>query len=191
MSLRFALLGLLADCPRTGYELTKHFQQSLAYVWPARHGQIYPELARLREEGLIELVEEGPRRSKTYAATDAGVAEIRAWLRETEPERSIRNEAMLRVFFLWLLEPAEAERYLRDELDAHRARLAEYEEMASDPRSSSPKNKKEQAFRVALEAGIRSRRAAVEWAEWALRQGPLVGVDAESNDVVPVRARDE
>jgi PadR family transcriptional regulator, regulatory protein AphA len=186
MSLRFALLGLLAECPRTGYELTKHFQQSLAYVWPARHGQIYPELARLREEGLIELVEEGPRRSKTYAATDAGVAQVRVWLRETEPERSIRNEAMLRVFFLWLLEPADAERYLRAELDAHRARLAEYEEMASEPRSDSSK---EQAFRVALEAGIRSRRAAVEWAEWALLQAPLVGVDVEA-DVVPARARD-
>jgi PadR family transcriptional regulator AphA len=167
MSLRHALIGLLAERPRTGYELLKHFQLSLAYVWPARHGQIYPELARLREEGLIELVNEGPRRSKTYAATEAGVAEVRRWLRETEPDRSIRNEAMLRVFFLWLLEPEETEDYLREELAAHQARLAEYEALAAEPQPDTPKTR---MFRIALEAGLRSRRTAVDWAEWAVRQ---------------------
>jgi alpha-beta hydrolase superfamily lysophospholipase len=48
MSLRHALIGVLADEPRTGYGLLKHFEQSLAYAWPASHSQIYPELARLR-----------------------------------------------------------------------------------------------------------------------------------------------
>jgi PadR family transcriptional regulator, regulatory protein AphA len=167
MSLRHALIGLLADRPRTGYELLKHFQHSLAYVWPARHGQIYPELARLWEEGLIELVDEGPRRSKTYAATGAGIAEVRRWLRETEPDRSIRNEALLRVFFLWLLEPHEAEAYLGEEVEAHRTRLAEYEALAAEPRRDNPK---ERMFGIALEAGVRSRRMAVDWAEWALGQ---------------------
>ena len=35
--------------PRTGYALVKHLQQSIAYTWPARHSQVYPELAKLRE----------------------------------------------------------------------------------------------------------------------------------------------
>src|SRR5438093_632739 len=47
MSLRHALLGLLADHPMTGYDLTRTFDRSLANVWPASHSQIYPELARL------------------------------------------------------------------------------------------------------------------------------------------------
>jgi PadR family transcriptional regulator AphA len=52
-TLGHALLGLLADHPRTGYALLKHFEQSLGYAWPASHSQIYPELAKLREAGLI------------------------------------------------------------------------------------------------------------------------------------------
>ena len=48
MSLRHALLGLLADRPYSGWQLLKHFEGSLAYAWPALHSQIYPELARLR-----------------------------------------------------------------------------------------------------------------------------------------------
>src|SRR5918994_3743523 len=117
MSLRFALLGALADRPRTGYELLKHFEQSLAYAWPASHSQIYPELARLRDDGLIEQTGAGARNSKTYAVTDAGLAEIRHWLRNTEPDRRVRSDAALRTFFLWLLEPEEA----RDELERERS----------------------------------------------------------------------
>ena len=70
----------------------KHFEQSLAYAWPASHSQIYPELARLLEAGLIEQAETGPRGSKTYALTDDGLAEIRRWLRETKPDRRGRSE---------------------------------------------------------------------------------------------------
>ena len=108
MALRYALLGALADQPRTGYALLKHFEQSLAYAWPASHSQIYPELARLLDDGLIEQTGSGARNSKTYAVTDVGLAEVRRWLRESEPDRRVRSDAALRTFFLWLLEPAEA-----------------------------------------------------------------------------------
>src|SRR4030095_6301494 len=114
MALRYALLGALADQPRTGYELLKHFRQSLAYAWPASHSQIYPELARLLEDRLIEQTGAGARNSKTYAVTEAGRADMRRWLLETTPDRRVRSDAALRTFFLWLLEPAEAERQLDD-----------------------------------------------------------------------------
>src|SRR5688500_17380224 len=115
MSLRHALLGALADRPRTGYGLLKHFEQSLAYAWPASHSQIYPELARLRDQGLIAQTAAGARGSRTYALTDAGLEEIRRWLRDTEPDRRVRNDAGLRIFFLWLLEPEEARAQLEHE----------------------------------------------------------------------------
>src|SRR5688572_31990646 len=51
-------------------QLLKNFEGSLAYAWPALHSQIYPELARLREAGLIEQTGEGPRGSKEYSLTD-------------------------------------------------------------------------------------------------------------------------
>ncbi|HYI75607.1 MAG TPA: PadR family transcriptional regulator [Gaiellaceae bacterium] len=164
MSLRFALLGALADMPRTGYALLKHFEQSLAYVWPASHSQIYPELARLREEGLIEQTGSGARNSKTYAVTEDGTAELRRWLRETEPDRRVRSDAALRTFFLWLLEPDEARAHLEREQRHWRARLAELEAIEAGPRGPG---RKEQAFGIALEGGLRSIRTHLEWLEWA------------------------
>src|SRR5215210_5096175 len=114
-TLGHALLGVLAEGPRTGYGLVRHLAQSIAYAWPASHSQVYPELARLREAGLIREGAAAPRGGRVYEVTDAGLEEARRWLRETEPSRTVRDEAALRLFFLWLLEPDEAEAYLRAE----------------------------------------------------------------------------
>lgn len=164
-TLGHALLGLLAERPRTGYALLKHFEQSLAFAWPASHSQIYPELAKLRDAGLIREGEPLPRGARPYELTDEGHEEVRRWLRETEPSRTVRNEAALRLFFLWLLDPAEAEAYVRGEAEHLRARLAELEAIAAQEDPDTPKTR---AYRVALELGLRSTRARLEWAEWAL-----------------------
>ena len=167
MSLRHALLGALADQPRSGYELLKHFEQSLAYAWPASHSQIYPELARLLSEDLIEQTAAGPRGSKTYALTNAGLAEVRRWLRETEPDRRVRNDALLRMFFLWLLEPDEARAHLERERAYWQGILDELREIEAKPPGQT---RKERAFRLSLEGGIRMVESRVEWCEWAAGQ---------------------
>jgi PadR family transcriptional regulator AphA len=167
MSLRHALLGALADQPRTGYALLKHFEQSLAYAWPASHSQIYPELARLREEGLIEQADSGPRGSKTYALTDVGLAEVRRWLLETEPDRRVRSDAALRTFFLWLLEPDDGIGHLEREQEYWAAQLTQLERIRDAPRGTS---RKELAFGIALEGGIRSIKTRLEWLAWAASQ---------------------
>ncbi len=87
MSLKYALLAQLAREPQTGYGLAKSFAGSLNYAWPASRSQIYPELARLRESGLIRQTGSGPRSSKSYETTPEGLSELRRWLRETEPDR--------------------------------------------------------------------------------------------------------
>ena len=167
MSLRHALLGALADQPRTGYALVKHFEQSLAYAWPASHSQVYPELARLRADGLIEQTDSGARNSKTYALTEAGLDEIRHWLASTTPDRRVRNDAALRTFFLWLLEPEEAAQQLERERDYSAAMLAEFRRIREEPTGA---NRKARTFRIALEGGIRYAEARLEWLDWAIGQ---------------------
>ena len=163
-TLAHALLGVLAEGPRTGYALVKHLAQSIGYTWPASHSQVYPELAKLRKAGLIREGAAAPRGGRVYELTDAGLEEVRRWLRETEPSRTVRDEAALRLFFLWLLEPEEAETYLRREAERARATLAELETIAAQV---DPDTAKTRAYRVALELGLRSVRARAEWAEWA------------------------
>jgi PadR family transcriptional regulator AphA len=99
--------------------------------------------------------------------TKAGHEEVRRWLRETEPSHTVRNEASLRLFFLWLLEPDEAQAYLRDEARRARHVLAELEAIAAEPDPDSPKTR---AYGIALELGLRTWRARLEWAEWAVTE---------------------
>lgn len=167
MALRHALLGLLADRPYTGWQLLKHFEGSLAYAWPALHSQIYPELARLRDEGLIELSGEGARGAKTYSLTAAGREAVVEWLRGTRPSRGGRNEPLLRVFFLWLLEPDEAAALLEEEAAYQRALLAELEAIRDE---EPPVTAKDRAYKLALDYGLRDTRARLEWAEAAAAQ---------------------
>jgi PadR family transcriptional regulator, regulatory protein AphA len=167
MSLRHALLGALADEPRTGYALLKHFEQSLGYAWAASHSQIYPELGRLLEDGLIEQTGAGARNSKTYAVTPAGLDEVRTWLRNTDPDRRVRSDAALRTFFLWLLEPDEAVEQLERERDYSTEMLAELRRIREEPAGT---NRKARTFRIALEGGIRYTESRLEWLEWAIEQ---------------------
>ena len=167
MSLRYALIGSLADQPRTGYALLKHFEQSLAYAWPASHSQIYPELARLVDDGLIEQTESGARNSKTYAVTDAGLEDMRRWLLETSPERRVRSDAALRTFFLWLLTPEQAERQLDDERSYWQGVLDEFRRIEAEPTGG---DKKARTFRIALEGGIRTVEARLAWLDDAMAE---------------------
>jgi PadR family transcriptional regulator, regulatory protein AphA len=168
VSLRHSLLGLLADRAMSGYDLAKRFRGSLWHAWYAQHSQIYPELARLLEQGLIRAEDTGSRGRKTYAITEKGLDEVRRWTAEfnVSPERG-RNPATLRAFFVWLLEQEDVEEFFRHELEQHRAQLVEFEEMA---RTNSPARPAEKAAALALEWGVRYERARAEWAEWALEQ---------------------
>jgi DNA-binding PadR family transcriptional regulator len=116
MSLRHAVLGLLALQPSNGYELTQRFDRSLSHAWHASHSQIYPELSRLEEAGMVEVVGEGARRSRTWAVTGAGREELRRWMVETDPHRGQRNESAVRWFLASLLEPDERRAVLEREL---------------------------------------------------------------------------
>jgi DNA-binding PadR family transcriptional regulator len=167
MSLRHALLGALADQPRTGYALLKHFEQSLAYAWPASHSQIYPELARLLEDGLIEETARGPRGSKTYALTGRGRDEVRRWLLETDPDRRVRSEGALRTFFLWVLEPEEAAAQLERERAYWQGILEELERIEAEPTGAGRKSR---TFRIALEGGVRTIGARLAWLDDAIAE---------------------
>jgi PadR family transcriptional regulator, regulatory protein AphA len=166
MSLRHAVLGLLAGRPMTGYDLARTFDGSLAHVWPASHSQIYPELARLADAGLIRQSASGSRGKRIYEITPDGLDEIRAWLR-TEPDHGSRNSAFLRVFFLWLMEPAEAIGFLEDEARFHEETLRGFEAVADQPPSD---REGAWAFRLALEWGMRYERGIIEWSSWARNQ---------------------
>ncbi|MBB5119768.1 PadR family transcriptional regulator [Streptomyces eurocidicus] len=168
MSLRHAVLGLLADRPASGYDLMKRFETSLSHAWPATQSQVYGELGKLAKAGMLEVAAEGPRGRKEYAITDEGRAELRQWLTEAPPETVRRSDALLRVFFLDHLTPLEAVAYLTGEAEraAHRHRHLEEvnDRIEWDDDALSVNG------RLAMEYGLRFTAMREEWARWAAEQ---------------------
>lgn len=159
MTLRYAVLGLLARRPSTGYELTQTFDRSLRTSWHARHSQIYPELAKLEEAGLVEVVGHGARRSKTYAITEAGRADLRQWLVETEPDRSQRSESGLRLFLTPLLDPVDRRATYERDLAHVNHDLATLEEVRAEVRAAPGS----EVFAPQVELGIRINTVLRDW----------------------------
>lgn len=165
MSLRMALLGLLAsEGPANGYTLAKSFSGSVSHVWKASHSQIYPELARMSDAGLIEINEEQqPRRAKYYAITAKGRDELERWLMEVEPNRSIRNEIALRSFLLSNLSREKAIILIEREIEYYRERTDKLKELRTMFDNSS-----DQKFgHLSAELGLRISEAIYGWAKWA------------------------
>src|SRR5262245_20355774 len=168
--LRSALLGLLAQGPRSGYDLRKQFAETPMQVFSDSPGSIYPALQRLRREGLI--VEASPRRRsgrrrQDFKLTPAGLRELEAWLRRPITRQDVirsLDELMLRFAFTGeVLGVARTREFLRElhaQLSAYVAELESFHEAAAPHMSLSG--------RLALQSGIDGFRLHARWAKEAL-----------------------
>jgi len=175
MSLRHALIGLLAEQPASGWDLTRRFEDLLGTVWPAGHPQIYGELRKLQDDGFIEIDSEGPRRRKTYRVTESGVEEVRRWLTSVEVDHTLRLEPVLRSVFFWLMTPEELAAHLEKEAAFYRDLAQKYRALAAaKDRGEYGDTPRTRSIRIAAEAGIRLHQALGDWATWAVGHQPNV-----------------
>lgn len=173
MSLKHALIGLLAEQPASGWDLTRRFEDLLGTVWPAGHPQIYGELRKLQDDGFIEIDSEGPRRRKTYRATTSGVDEVRRWLTAGEVDHTLRLEPVLRSMFFWLMTPDELAAHLEKEAAFYHALAQKYRELAAaKDRGEYGDTPQTKSIRIAVEAGVRLHQALGDWATWADNHQP-------------------
>jgi PadR family transcriptional regulator, regulatory protein AphA len=110
------ILGMLALGARTGYDIKRAIDLSTRFFWGASYGQIYPELHRLEERGLVRATPDpqGGRQRRAYALTPAGESALRAWLREDASLLfEIRDEGTLKLFFGDLVEREDVVASLR------------------------------------------------------------------------------
>jgi DNA-binding PadR family transcriptional regulator len=108
-ALGYALLCALHRGPLTGYDLVRRMRRPIGYYWTAQQSQIYPELTRLTEAGLIEheaAPGPGPRQRKTHRLTAAGRDELAAWLVSPPARHTPRDEAVLKTYALAAADPS-------------------------------------------------------------------------------------
>ena len=80
----YALLGLLATRPMSGYDIKALADHSVRHFWAISYGQIYPELRQLEELALVTSKEAavGGRQRTVYLATPRGREALEARLGE-------------------------------------------------------------------------------------------------------------
>jgi DNA-binding PadR family transcriptional regulator len=81
---RLALLSLLADAPKHGYEVMRQLEERSGGIYKASAGTVYPTLQQLEDEGLIASDTQDGKR--VYRVTDSGREELK---REDETVRRI------------------------------------------------------------------------------------------------------
>ena len=72
--IRLAILSLLSEGPKHGYQLMKEMKERSGGMYRASAGSVYPTLQQLEDEGLIDSEKKDGRR--VHSLTDAGRAEL-------------------------------------------------------------------------------------------------------------------
>ena len=96
------ILGMIRMGKRTGYDIKQLVDVSARFFWTASYGQIYPELKRLEEAGLVtgEPEPTGGRPRTVYSLTAAGEEALDAWLGAGgDLVYELRDEGLLKLFF--------------------------------------------------------------------------------------------
>jgi PadR family transcriptional regulator, regulatory protein AphA len=187
MSLRHAILTLLETEPASGYDIVRHFKESLGYFWNAKHQQVYQELRRLNDEGWLlcnELAQADKPDKKVYGISPAGRAELKRWLAEPAAPNKINDALLVKLFAGALAEPDN----LRAEMARHRAtHQATLDSLLEIERQYRQLDAAEQARQrlpyLTLRRGILGERA---WLAWADEVEAELAARAEQSSEEPV-----
>jgi DNA-binding PadR family transcriptional regulator len=167
IGINYAILGLLAQSPRSGYDLKKAFADSPFLFWSGNNNQIYKSLLELSGLGFAELSEtvqqDGVPTKKVYAATDAGRAELRT-LALGEPEiPEIRNPFLVQLAFSEGLRTTEMVSLLGRYRDACAGSLAIAK--ATMPKSGMPSKERDAVIAESITENVcRFYEREMEWA---------------------------
>ena len=160
------ILGMLSLGKSTGYDIKQFVDKSTRHFWAASYGQIYPELRRLQDSGLIVGRDEptGGRARTVYELTEAGRAALDSWLCSTEvPLYELRDEGMLKLFFSDALPERRIEN-IRRMRERHELKLAQLKAIESYA------NQRPHGPRMTLELGIGFTEWFIDWCEQAERR---------------------
>jgi DNA-binding PadR family transcriptional regulator len=158
------ILGMLRKGPKSGYEIKAKADISTRFFWAISYGQIYPELKRLEEAGLIE-GESDPangRQRRVFAISPAGEQALREWLtRPGDLHTELRHEGVLRFFFADALDHDERVALLHAMRAKHERLREELASIAPTARAASHDDGDHLSL-LTLETGIAYQELFVE-----------------------------
>jgi DNA-binding PadR family transcriptional regulator len=168
MSVRHAILGLLAQRPRHGYDLRAAFSAVVGgdENWDVKPAQIYTTLERLEEAGLVERTSdmgegEEPAR-RIYAITSQGDTVLREWFASGVVPEHQRDEFFVKLMTALVSGEADTSRLVQ----VQRATL--YQELhAATTLRDSYNPRTEMAQILLLDKSIMHLEADLRWLDFA------------------------
>ncbi|MBT2451623.1 PadR family transcriptional regulator [Streptomyces sp. ISL-43] len=173
MSLPHAILTALLEKPSSGLELTRRFDKSIGYFWSATHQQIYRELGRLEDAGLIRALPSAvPVRGqkKEYEVLAAGSGELARWVGESHDPKPVRDPLLLRIRAAAVVGTQGLGEELRRHLELHRSQLAVYGGIEEKDFPAGRDADEDRLRRLVLHAGIGLETFWLRWLEEALAE---------------------
>lgn len=165
MSIKHAILGLLAERPLHGYELKAAYEQELVPSAQLNYGQVYTTLERLGRDGLVahQVVSQAERPDKkVYALTAAGQKELKEWLSSpTRLDLDLRNETLLKLILARHLKEADASKILAIERRACFAQLHD----VTQARAQAHRERASLASLLVLDLALLRLEAFIKWLE--------------------------
>jgi DNA-binding PadR family transcriptional regulator len=148
----------------TGWQISDTANRSLSRFWHVTRSQIYLELGRLEDGGLVETTgKAGPRASRPYRITDAGRQDFLEWLGEFAGEEprddQLRSPLLLTVFFGEFLPPENLLRVLQEYRPRYERQLEGFRRMQAELRAEQM----EALPAAVLRRGIAYRELMVRW----------------------------
>jgi DNA-binding PadR family transcriptional regulator len=166
----YALLGLLAQGPKTGYEIKQVVERTISHFWKESYGHIYPTLKTLIAEGQV--VREAGAQSGTrqrYQITAAGQAALAAWLAAPLEPEGVRNELALKLYFGSLTTPAVSKAHLVAHREHHQRLLARFAADKPEIEQRAIAGDREAMHQlITLALGMHISTARIAWCDEAL-----------------------
>ncbi|MBN2908866.1 PadR family transcriptional regulator [Polycladomyces sp. WAk] len=174
--LKYAILGLLDKGELSGYDIANQFKEGeIGQFWSAKHSQIYPELKKLTDEGLIQyqtVIQGSKLEKKIYSITPDGKQELHEWLTHFGPIPAVKDEFMLKAYFVSSMSPNEAKDLFRDQFNKRKEKLAflekrfdELQKKMTDPVARSPHF----GHYLVLTRAMEREKGYIAWLEKALK----------------------
>jgi DNA-binding PadR family transcriptional regulator len=161
------VLGLLSEGERSGYDLLKRAEASVAHMWSPAKSQLYAVLPRLVDSGLArrKMVRQNGRPDKQlYRLTPAGKRAVQDWLEQAPPRTW--DELLLKVFFARLVSGAALLRQLQEYRAVQQGLLEEYEAIE---RAIATKRSSRYGY-LTLRYGLALIPARLAWIDVAVRE---------------------
>jgi DNA-binding PadR family transcriptional regulator len=126
-----AILGFLRLRSMTAYDIAGAMSKSTSFFYNVSQGSIHPALQRLLHDERVTCAQEieNGRLRKRYSITAAGLRVFEDWLESPMQVGKVKDEAVLRLFFLGVLDKAERRRVIGDYLQALQEQLGNLDEL--------------------------------------------------------------